>query len=161
MQEMNETGLGYEKRKEGEAVSQLVTFKLGQEEYGIDIMRVQEIILRGEITKVPEVPEYIEGVINLRGNVIPIIDLRRLFHVSEKEPTEETRVVVINILERTMGITVDAVCEVLRISEHKIEPPPPAISSVGKQCIKGLVKLETHLLILLDIEKILSMSDQG
>ncbi|MCP5464144.1 MAG: chemotaxis protein CheW [Deltaproteobacteria bacterium] len=141
-------------------LSQIVTFKLGAEEYGVDIMKVQEIILMGEITKVPEVPGFIEGVINLRGNVIPIIDLRKRFQLSECSLTDETRVVVVNVENKTMGIIVDAVSEVLRIASDEIDPAPATIVGLGKEYLKGLVKLESRLLILLDINRILNLDEQ-
>ena len=140
---------------------QIVTFRLGEEEYGVDIMKVQEIILLGQITQVPEVPDYIEGVINLRGNVIPIIDLRKRFKHNEFAVSEETRIIVLNVKEKTMGVIVDAVSEVLRVAKDTIDPAPAAISGTGKEYIQGLIKLEKRLLILLEIEKILNLEEMN
>lgn len=144
---------------EGLKSSQIVTFKLAAEEYGVDITKVQEIILLGDITRVPEVPEFIEGVINLRGNVIPIVDLRKRFRLKQVDRNEETRIIVVNVNSKVIGIVVDAVNEVLRIGQSEIEPPPSTISGVGKEYLKGLVKLEKRLLILLDIESILTLEE--
>lgn len=143
--------------QEGMKSSQIVTFKLGTEEYGVNIMKVQEIILLGDITRVPEVPEFIEGVINLRGNVIPIVDLRRRLRLPTAERGEETRIIVVNTVAKTIGVVVDAVNEVLRIANSEIEAPPATISGLGKEYLKGLVKLERRLLILLDIDRILDL----
>ncbi len=134
---------------------QLVRFGLAQEEYGIEITKVQEIILMGEITRVPQTPEYIKGLINLRSTVIPIVDLRLRFGLSQQEATDETRIMVVNVAGKTIGIIVDAVSEVLRVSQEQIAPPPPTVAGLGREYLTGLVKLESRLLILLDIDKIL------
>lgn len=140
---------------EGADVSQIVSFRLANEEYGVDIMRVQEIILMGHITQVPQVPDYICGLINLRGHVLPIIDLRMRFGLSVTDPDEYTRIIVINVSDRTVGIVVDAVSEVLRIDKKQMEPPPKGVSGIGQDYIEGLVKFSDRLLILLNIENIL------
>ena len=142
-------------------LSQIVTFKLGHEEYGVDITKVQEIILVGDVTRVPEVPDFIEGVINLRGNVIPIIDLRKRFKLPEVGKNEETRIIVTNMNSKVMGIVVDAVSEVLRTNQAEIEPPPATIAGLGKEYLKGLIKLDKRLLILLDIESILTLNEKA
>ena len=145
----------------GGAISQVVSFRLGKEEYALDIMRVQEIILLGEITEIPEVPSYIRGLINLRGQVIPIVDLRRRFKLDIVESNEHTRIIVVNANDHTFGIVVDAVSEVLRINEEQIEPPPPGLVGVDQAYICGLVKLEDKIMILLKIAAILSQEDQN
>jgi purine-binding chemotaxis protein CheW len=144
------------RRKEGTGTMQLVSFRLAQEEYGIEITKVQEIILMGEITRVPQTPEYIKGLINLRSTVIPIVDLRLRFGLPRGEQTDETRIMVVNVAGKTIGIIVDAVSEVLRISHDQIAPPPPTVAGLGREYLTGLVKLDTRLLILLDIDKILT-----
>jgi purine-binding chemotaxis protein CheW len=143
------------KQTEGIGSMQLVSFRLAQEEYGIEITKVQEIILMGEITRVPQTPEYIKGLINLRSTVIPIVDLRLRFGLSQESTTDETRIMVVNVAGKTIGIIVDAVSEVLRISKDQIAPPPPTVAGLGREYLTGLVKLEKRLLILLDIDKIL------
>ncbi len=139
---------------------QIVSFRLAKEEYGVDIMRVQEIILMGKVTRMPEVPDFIRGLINLRGHVIPIVDLRMRFGLQAGANSEETRIVVVNVGNRTIGIVVDAVNEVLRIQADQIEPPPSSIGGIDQEYIRGLVKLESKLLILLDIENILNQDEQ-
>ena len=141
---------------EGGGTMQLVSFRLAQEEYGIEITKVQEIILMGEITRVPQTPDYIKGLINLRNTVIPIVDLRRRFELAEQPSGDETRIMVVNVAGKTIGIIVDAVSEVLRISKDQIAPPPPTVAGLGREYLTGLVKLANRLLILLDIDKILS-----
>ena len=107
--------------------SQVVSFCLGEEEYGVDIMTVQEIILYGCITQVPEVPEHVLGVINLRGNVIPILNLRRRFGMPDQAPEDATRIVVMNLNGRTVGVVVDGVNEVLRLGEDEVSPTPQSL----------------------------------
>lgn len=143
------------RKQEGAGTMQLVSFQLGQEEYGVEITKVQEIILMGEITRVPQTPPYIKGLINLRSTVIPIVDLRLRFGLPEQPTTDETRIMVVNVRGKTVGIVVDAVNEVLRISREQIAPPPPAVSGPGREYLTGLVRLNKGLLILLDIDKLL------
>jgi purine-binding chemotaxis protein CheW len=138
---------------------QLVSFRLSNEEYGIEITKVQEIILMGEITRIPQTPDYIKGLINLRSSVIPIVDLRRRFGMECDSTTDETRIMVVNVEGRTIGIIVDAVSEVLRISQHHIAPPPPTVAALGREYLTGLVKLENRLMIMLNIDKILSLDE--
>lgn len=140
---------------EGVGSIQLVSFRLDQEEYGIEITKVQEIILMGQITRVPQTPDFIKGLINLRSTVIPIVDLRLRFGLAQEKITDETRIMVVNVAGKTIGIIVDAVSEVLRIAQEQIAPPPPTVAGLGREYLTGLVKLEKRLLILLDIDKIL------
>jgi len=142
-----------------DAVSQIVSFKLANEEYGVDIMSAQEIIMVGQITHLPQAPDYICGLINLRGAVIPIVDLRKRFALEAKEPDEHTRIIVVNVSEKTMGIVVDAVTEVQRVQADQIEPAPPSICRLDQDFIRGLVKLEDKLLILLNIDTLLSQKE--
>ena len=139
--------------------TQIVSFRLAQEEYGIEITKVQEIILMGEITRVPQTPHFIKGLINLRNTVIPIVDLRLRFSLEEQESTDETRIMVMNVAGKTIGIIVDAVSEVLRITNKQIALPPPTVAGLGREYLTGLVKLEKRLLILLDIDKILGEAE--
>ncbi len=146
-------------RAEATGSMQLVSFRLAQEEYGIEITKVQEIILMGEITRVPQTPPYIKGLINLRSTVIPIVDLRLRFGLQPEAQTDETRIMVVNVRQKTVGIIVDAVSEVLRIAKEQIAPPPPTVAGLGRDYLTGLVKLENRLLILLEIDKILGAEE--
>ena len=139
---------------------QLVGFQLDDEEYGIDILKVQEINRITEITKSPQSPDFVEGVINLRGNVIPIIDLRKRFNMPHKEYDKQTRIVVGEIGDRTVGFIVDAVSEIIRLPADKIEPAPNISADDKAEYILGVGKLDDKLLMLLDIDKILSGSEK-
>jgi purine-binding chemotaxis protein CheW len=138
---------------------QLVSFQLAGEEYGVEITKVREIILMGEITRVPQAPSYVKGVINLRSTVIPVIDLRIRFGLPEEEPSSETRIMVVNVGHRVLGIVVDAVSEVFRVARNQIAPPPPTVSNLGNDYLIGLVKLQNRLLTLLDIDHLLDSHD--
>ncbi len=135
---------------------QLVTFNLGSEEFALDILLVQEINRRVEITKVPKTPEFVEGVINLRGKIVPVLDLRKRFGLVGHEFTAQSRIIVVNIDNRVLGLLVDSVTEVLQIPAHTIEPPPPLVAGIDAAYIKGIGKFEDRLLILLDLGKVLS-----
>ena len=135
---------------------QLVTFNLGSEEFALDILLVQEINRRVEITKVPKTPEFVEGVINLRGKIVPVLDLRKRFGLVGHEFTAQSRIIVVNIDNRVLGLLVDSVSEVLQIPAHTIEPPPPLVAGIDAAYIKGIGKFEDRLLILLDLGKVLS-----
>ncbi len=136
-------------------VLQFVTFTLNKEEYAVDIMHVQEINRITEITKVPRAPAYVEGVINLRGKVIPVINLRNKFGFEAKSKDEKTRIIIMEIQGITNGLIVDSVSEVLRVPASIIEPPPPMSSDVSSTFIKGIAKMENRLIILLDIDKLI------
>ena len=147
-----------EKRHDDELL-QLVTFSIGEEEFGVDILKVQEIIRTMEITKVPRAPAFVEGVINLRGKVIPIIDLRRRFNLASKSHDKNTRIIDCVINNILVGFVVDAVAEVLRIPSNTVEPPPPVVAGIGSDYISGVGQLKDRLLIMLDLDKLLSNED--
>lgn len=146
-------------KKQDDELLQLVTFSIGGEEFGVNILKVQEIIRTMEITKVPRAPEFVEGVINLRGKVIPIIDLRRRFGLAPKAHDKNTRIIVIEINNIIVGFVVDAVSEVLRIPASTVEPPPPVVAGVDSDYISGVGQLQDRLLIMLDLDKLLSSDD--
>lgn len=146
-------------KKQDDELLQLVTFSIGEEEFGVNILKVQEIIRTMDITKVPRAPEFVEGVINLRGKVIPIIDLRNRFGLSSKPEDKDTRIIVIEINNIIVGFVVDAVSEVLRIPAGTVEPPPPVVAGVDSDYISGVGKLKERLLIMLDLDRLLSTED--
>lgn len=146
-------------KKQDDELLQLVTFSIGEEEFGVNILKVQEINRTMEITKVPRSPEFVEGVINLRGKVIPIIDLRRRFGLSSKPEDKDTRIIVIEINSVIVGFVVDAVSEVLRIPASTVEPPPPVVAGVESDYISGVGQLKDRLLIMLDLDRLLSTED--
>ena len=132
-----------------------LTFALGKEEYGLEILKVMEIIGIMEITAVPQVPEYVKGVINLRGKVIPVISLRRKFGMDEIEYTPETCIIVVNLDGMLIGTVIDKVQEVLDIEQGKIEPPPSSGVTGRNDYILGIGKIEDSVKILLNIDKVL------
>jgi purine-binding chemotaxis protein CheW len=134
---------------------QLVSFKIGAEEFGVDILKVQEINKMTQITKVPNAPDFVEGVINLRGRVIPIIDLRTRLGLEKIDHTKDTRIIVVELDGKTVGFIVDAVNEVLRIPANITEKPPELVAGIDADYITAVGKLEDRLLILLDLDKIL------
>jgi purine-binding chemotaxis protein CheW len=133
-----------------------LTFKLGEEEYGVQILKVREIIGLMDITKVPQMPVYVKGVINLRGKVIPVIDLRSKFSLPEIGYTDQTCIIVIDV-GGMVGTIVDSVQEVADISGADIEPPPPLGSDVDSEFILGLAKSKENVKILLDIDRVLEV----
>ncbi len=139
---------------------QIVTFKVGDEEFSVSILKVQEIIRMSEITKVPKSPDFVEGVINLRGRVIPVIDLRKRFGLALVERGNEARTIVVDCAGKVVGLIVDSVTEVLRIPSSTIEPPPDIVGGVDSEYIDGVGKLESRLLILLNLDKVLTLNEQ-
>jgi purine-binding chemotaxis protein CheW len=135
---------------------QLVVFQLGAELYGVEISRVHEIIRPQSITRVPRAPAFVEGVINLRGKVIPVVDLRRRFGLPAAEQTRSSRIVVVEIGDQVVGIVVDGVSEVLRVNDASVEPASPVVagSDAGSEYISGIAKLTDRLVILLDLDRV-------
>jgi len=141
---------------EARSSSQFVGFRLDDQEYAFRIEQIQEIVIPDRVTRMPQVPDYVEGVSNLRGTIIPIINLRRLFDLSFKTRDEETRTIVANVGSRTIGCTVDAVTQVIRILPEQIQAVPENMKSDGAAWIEGFARLESRLVILLDIEELLN-----
>ena len=136
------------------SVIQLVGFRLDNEDYAIAITKIQEIILMKPVTRIPQVPEFIEGLINLRGSVIPIVNLRKRFALPPRELDDETRIIVVNVHDKTVGCIVDAVTQVMRINRDQVQPPPLGVLAVNQQYLAGLAKLDDRLMIILDIDKL-------
>ena len=137
-----------------------LTFELANEAYGIEILKVREIIGIMDITKVPRMPHHVRGVINLRGKVIPVIDLRLKFDMSETEQTSETCIIVVDVRGNQMGLQVDKVSEVLDINSSEIEDAPEVGSSVDNSFILGMGKAKGRVNILLNIDRVLTQSDE-
>lgn len=135
---------------------QLVSFHIEEEEFAVDILNIQGINRMMNITRVPNTPAFVEGIINLRGQVIPVVNLRKRLGFPPKEPDKATRIIVVEIGKRVIGFIVDSVNEVLRISSSITEPPPPMVAGIDSEYITAVGKLEDRLLILLDLEKVLS-----
>lgn len=134
---------------------QLVSFRVGEEEFGLDILRVQEIIRIQPLTRVPNLPDYIDGVFNLRGRVIPVIGLRRRLGLEKQPPDKQTRIVVVDVHNQTLGFIVDSVSEVLRIHSETVEPTP-RLSKIERHYISGVGKLDSRLLLLINLEQLMS-----
>ena len=140
-----------------QAISQWVTFFLEKEKYGIQVMQVQEVLRVSDIAPVPGAPDYVLGIINLRGNVVTVIDSRKRFHLPEKEPDDSTRIVIIEAEnEQVVGILVDSVAEVAELSASEIETAPNVGNEDSARYIQGVCNKDDELLILLDVEKLLT-----
>ena len=136
---------------------QLAVFQLAGEEFGVDIMQVQEIIRMPGITRIPQSPGYVEGIINLRGKIIVVIDLDTRFNMDSKELDDNSRIIVVEIGETVVGMVVDSVSEVIRLPSSNVEPAPEMITTkIHADYLKGVGKIDERLLILLDLEKVLS-----
>jgi purine-binding chemotaxis protein CheW len=147
-----------EEKKPVEATEHLVTFMLGTEEYGLDVRLVQEIIRLSEITPVPRAPDFVKGVINLRGRIIPVVDLRRKLALGEVDANARTaRVVVARLRDRLVGLLVDGASQVLKVPLSLIEPAPEDVLEVDADYIRGVAKLANRLLILMDLARVLSL----
>lgn len=140
---------------------QLVSFNLDREEYGVYVLKVREIIRMSNVTRVPNTPYYVEGVINLRGKVIPIISLRKKFSLCDKEHDKQTRIIVMDVDGELMGFIVDAVSEVIRVAAGEIQPPPAVVNGgVEQEYLSGVINRADRLLVLLDLERVFSQSER-
>lgn len=136
-------------------IIQLVSFKLDKIEYGIDILSVHEILRIPEITRLPNAPEYIKGVINLRGNVIPVVDIRMRFGMPSAPVTELSRIIVVEIGEKLVGLMVDNVYQVIRLSRSRIDEPHELIEGISTEFINGIGRLQDRLIVILRLDNIL------
>jgi purine-binding chemotaxis protein CheW len=139
---------------------QLVVFELANEHYGVEISTVESIIKMQEITRIPHSPAFVEGITNLRGLVLPVIDLRKRFGLDAQEISRDSRIMVVALGTMKVGMIVDAVSEVLRVPSESIEPPPSMTTSSRANFITGIAKLNDLLVILLDMSKILTTDEQ-
>jgi purine-binding chemotaxis protein CheW len=149
------------KQETEQELMQLVGFTIGKELFGVDILMVQEIIRAAPITPVPNSPEFVEGVINLRGNILPVIDLRRRLNLlTDESDLEDTWILILDIQNKVTGFIVDSVTEVIKIEESTIEPPPDIIKAgLESQYLRGVCDIGAQLLILLDFERILLLEE--
>ena len=141
------------------ASRELLTFTLGAEEYGLDILKVQEIRGYDAVTAIANAPEFIKGVINLRGIIVPIVDLRIKFHLGRIEYDQFTVVIILNVASRVVGIVVDGVSDVIALTADQIKPAPEFSAALDTQYITGLGTVDERMIIVMDIEKLLSSRD--
>ncbi len=141
--------------------NQLVVFKLADEHYGVNIAAVEGIIKMQAITSVPHAPSFVEGITNLRGTVLPVMDMRKRFGLELRDENRDTRIIVVEMDGVTVGMVVDAVNEVLRVPDENIEPPSPMVTTVDSSFITGIAKVDERLIILLDLAKVLTIQEQA
>ena len=143
------------------AEEQVVVLELASESYGVEIGRVQEIIRMQPITRVPNGPAFFEGVTNLRGRVIPVLDLRKRFGLETTSPTRRSRIVVAELGDYTVGLVVDGVSEVLRVPSEAVEPPSALVTTADSAYLRGVAKIDERLVLLLELARILSQIEQA
>ncbi len=141
--------------------NEFLTFTLGDEEYGVDILKVQEIRGYDTVTKIPDAPDFIKGVINLRGTIVPVVDMRIKFKLGRADYNEFTVMIILNIARRVVGMVVDGVSDVMQLSAEQIRPAPEFGGSINTRFITGLGTLDERMLILVDIEKLMSGQDMA
>lgn len=143
------------------ASHEYLTFTLGAEEYGVDILKVQEIRGYDQVTRLPEAPEFIKGVINLRGLIVPVVDLRLKFRLSRATYDETTVMIVLAVAGRTIGVVVDGVSDVLRLDPSQVRGVPDLGSAIDRKFLTGLGVVDERMLILLDIERLMTSEEMG
>ncbi|UJP06534.1 MAG: chemotaxis protein CheW [Nitrosomonas sp.] len=141
--------------------NEFLTFRLGKEEYGVDILKVQEIRGYEAVTQIANAPEFIKGVINLRGVIVPIVDMRIKFGLSQVDYNQFTVVIILNVAGRVVGIVVDSVSDVTSLGNDQVRPAPGMGSVIDTEYITGLGTLDERMLIMLDIEKLMNSGDMG
>ena len=145
----------------GQGSNEILTFTLGSEEYGIEILKVQEIRSYEAVTRIANAPEFIKGVVNLRGIIVPIVDMRIKFRLDKADYDQFTVVIILNVSGRVVGIVVDAVSDVISLSAEQMRPAPEFGATINAEYIMGLGTVEERMLILMDIEKLMTSSDMG
>jgi purine-binding chemotaxis protein CheW len=141
--------------------NQIVVFELGSEQYGVNIATVESIIKMQPITGLPHAPSFVEGVTNLRGRVLPVIDLHKRFGIAGKDTDNNSRIIIISLNKEEVGMIVDGVSEVLTLPESTIEPAPEITATINSAFITGIAKLDTRLIIMLDVSRILTLQEQS
>ena len=138
---------------------ELLTFTLGEESYGLDILKVQEIRGYDTVTRIPDAPDFIKGVINLRGTIVPVVDMRIKFRLGKAEYNALTVMIILNVADRVVGMVVDGVSDVVALTPEQVRPAPEFGAAVGAQFLTGLGTLDNRMLILVDIEKLVSSDE--
>ncbi|MCE3018482.1 MAG: chemotaxis protein CheW [Pirellula sp.] len=138
-------------------VAQFVAFRIENQTYAFRIAQIQEIVILSQVTRTPQVPDYVEGVANLRGSIIPIVNLRKLFGLEPKQIDTETRTIVVNVGKRTIGCTVDTVTQVVRISQDAVHAAPETVTGHGASYISGFARVGEELIVLLEVEELLDL----
>jgi purine-binding chemotaxis protein CheW len=142
-------------------VNEFLTFTLGAEEYGVDILKVQEIRGYGTVTRIPEAPDFVKGVINLRGTIVPVVDMRIKFRLGKADYDTFTVMIILNVANRVVGMVVDSVSDVVALTPGQIRPAPELGSSVGAQFLTGIGALDQRMLILVDIERLMTSAEMA
>ncbi|WP_372995558.1 chemotaxis protein CheW [Lutispora sp.] len=141
---------------------QYVIFKLEDEEYGVDIKNVREITVNKTTTRIPNTPDFIDGVINIRGDTIPIIDLKKRFNIAEKEINGKAkRIIIVNVEDKLVGFIVDDASQVIRINTDDIENPPEILTGINRSYISGIGKVNERIIVLIDLERLLSYKERN
>ena len=139
---------------------QLVTFRLGGEEFGLDVFQVHEILRYSETTPMPKAPAFVEGVLDVRGTLVPVVDLRKRFELHDLRYDDDTRIILVDFQAERLGLVVDEVSEVLRVPETAVTAPPQYVKGLAAEFIRGIVRMEGRLVVLLDLERILSSQER-
>jgi purine-binding chemotaxis protein CheW len=142
-------------------VKQLISFTVGAEEYGLELLRVKEVIRMRQITWLPKAPSCVKGIINLRGDVIPIVDLRERFGLPAQDHTSMTRVIVVEVEGRPVGVVVDSASQVVRVPADQFDPPPPVMGAGSAEFITAVGKMDGKLVIMIDVDRILSTEEMS
>jgi purine-binding chemotaxis protein CheW len=141
--------------------AEFLTFALGSEEYGVDILKVKEIRGYDAVTRLPDAPEYIKGVINLRGTIVPVVDMRLKFRLERAEYTALTVMIVLNVADRVVGMVVDSVSDVVQLGAEQVRAVPEIGATIDRQFLTGIGTLDERMLILLDIERLMTSTEMG
>jgi|SRR5215218_5380468 len=139
---------------------QLVTFRIGGEEFGLDVFQVHEILRHQEPTPMPKAPAFVEGVLDVRGTLVPVVDLRKRFEVHELRYDDDTRIVLVDFGGERLGLVVDEVSEVMRVAETAVTPPPQYVKGLAAEFIRGIVRLDGRMVVLLELNQILSSQER-
>jgi purine-binding chemotaxis protein CheW len=160
LQPIADRGVPVMETRQAEAQLQIVTFRIGSQEFGLDVFQVHEILRHQPVTPVPESPDFVEGVTEVRGDLIPVIDMRRRFEAPEARAEGDTRIVVVPFGEDRLGLIVDTVSEVLRLPESTVSDPPEYVRGIAARYLRGIVRAEDRLIVLLDIDAILTSEER-